>query len=215
MKNKEPKEVDWSKMKPGSKGVTREGSNVEFITCRDGNALFYKQGYAWISRTLYGRFEEGIQHKLDVLCPWEFCVAEGHNPKNLTNKEVGEGWKLIQNCTEPVNPRAECYNGHKLWVPRAGLANCPYYSADTYRIPITKSKRRVPCRPEHFPPGTFVSSTNGDGKSWSVVMYQTQTGHIKCYDVPYSFEELANLPYWRRSVDGGKTWLPCYMEVEE
>lgn len=45
-----------------------------------------------------------------------------------------------------------------------------------------KPKKRVPCGPEDFPPGT--------------VMFFRMEG-------------------FQRSLDGGKTWLPCWKEVEE
>lgn len=53
--NKEPKEVDWSKQKPGTIGVTRgRAKRVEFIAARDNEAVFYSSSQGFIQRKING-----------------------------------------------------------------------------------------------------------------------------------------------------------------
>lgn len=211
--NKEAKEVDWSKQKPGTIGVIRDGNRVEFIAARNDGACFHSDGLGWVNRHKNGRYHLSGESRQDILLPWESCIAEGHNPDGLTNGQVGEGWRLL-NVGELAGPNAEHFRGQWM-VNHAMPATREITKAHvSHRVPITKTKRRVPCGPEHFPPGTVVHAGNPLYHS-PVGVY---SGGIRCPDTGNSYDWTTFLTHtysdWRRSLDGGKTWLSCYVEVE-
>jgi hypothetical protein len=220
--NKEPKEVDWSKQKPGTIGVTRDCMAIEFIGARDNLACFYEEDLGFVSRFTNGKSYHGKQSN-DILLPWESCIAEGHNPDGLTNAQVGEGWRLIEHHSDTPDSRVQYYShDKKTWFNRDHESG-PYLYGGTYRVPITppvakvpvgKATKRVPCGPEHFPPGTVVHAGNPLYHS-PVGVY---SGGIRCPDTGNSYDWSTFMTHtyadWRRSTDFGKTWLPCYVEVE-
>jgi len=92
------------------------------------------------------------------------------------------------------------------------------------RVPIMlrkqESKRRVPCGPEDFPPGTVVTGICWAKHEWGAVLSVTEK-HImvqvglNCEPTKFHFEDLmpgAKSDHIRRSIDNGKNWLPCYKE---
>lgn len=87
----------------------------------------------------------------------------------------------------------------------------------THRVPITKPKRRIPCGPEHFPPGTILRHSDYPN-AWQMVIWVQSYG-IGSMDSKGEFvkERYGRLVGFngQRSIDGGKTWLPCYVETEE
>jgi hypothetical protein len=225
--NKEPQEVDWSKQKPGTIGVTRDGwKKFEFIASRNDKSTFYQEVAGFIVRGLNGRLiESRFNQPLDILLPWESCLAEGHNPNGLTNGQVGDGWRLIGNYTDDLDSRVQYYSHlNKTWFNRDHESG-PYISGGTYRVPITppvakvpvaKATKRVPCGPEHFPPGTVVRTAGCT--HWQAILWARPSGlgAIGPSLIPgeEKYERLMNDGI-ERSIDGGKTWLPCYVEVEE
>lgn len=208
--NKEPKEVDWSKQKPGTIGVTRgRAKRVEFIAARDNEAVFYSSSQGFIQRKINGAFRDGLECVDDILLPWESCIAEGHNPDGLTNGQVGEGWRLL-NLGETAGANAQHWRNE--WVSNgAPTAREIITSHVSHRVPITKAKKRIPCGPEHFPPGTVVHA--GDPLHHShVCLYAGD--ELVAWGQHYSMKMLSEMTHWRRSTDFGKTWLPCYVEIE-
>ena len=98
------------------------------------------------------------------------------------------------------------------------------FASITYSVPIDwkdpllmlKKKVRKPCGPEHFPPGTFVRS-KFKAEFWAMLLGVGPSGIDVVWDTVeiqrHCFTKLLGI--WERSLDGGKTWLPCYVEVEE
>ena len=73
--------------------------------------------------------------------------------------------------------------------------------------------KRVPLGPEDFPPGTVVRVTSSKNKvHWVAVVKVSIKGiYHRDGDAEYSYL----MAETERSIDGGKTWLPCYKEVPE
>ena len=214
--NNSPKEIDWSQAKPGTKGVMRNGTEVEFLAVRQNTAAFVTDKIFEFRNTNgrayeeYGKVPKADKCDCDILLPWKSCIAEGHNPDKLTNEQVGDGYRLIQNYTEPADPRAEYYNHDKrVWSKREDQS--PYIYGGTYRVPIANPNRRVPCGPEHFPPGTVLRIAVHEDHTWSIVVSVDPYG-VVCMSGHVPFAKLDGL---LRSIDGGKTWLPCYVELKE
>lgn len=220
--NKEPKEVDWSKQKPGTIGVTRDGKyTAELLANHKSQSVFWLEPLGVHCRNFFGRWSNANLTDSDILLPWESQIAEGHNPDGLTNAHVGEGWRLIGSVDDDLDMRAEWWSVSGLsWRARIkdhqGLL-CPYFASDTYRVPITKPKRRIPCGPEHFPPGTILRHSDYPN-AWQMVIW-VQSHGIGSMDAKGEFvkERYGQLVGFngQRSIDGGKTWLPCYVETEE
>lgn len=75
-------------------------------------------------------------------------------------------------------------------------------------------KQRVPCGPEDFPPGTVVRQIGNEG-SWTMVTGVDSDGiYIDAVNQRQSksFSWTAAQRDLERSIDGGKTWLPCWKE---
>ncbi len=218
--NKEPKEVDWSKQKPGTIGVNRNGDKLEFVASRE-TSIFWRDGHGFWEMQNNGRlWKDGRDAQMDILLPWESCLAEGHNPDGLTNGQVGDGWRLIGHHTDDPDSRVQYYShDKKTWFNRDHESG-PYLYGGTYRVPITppvakvpvaKATKRVPCGPEHFPPGTVIRVACHDLTSWEAVNGVNTHGMLRVG----MFVKYEDLKGYERSIDGGKTWLPCYVEVEE
>jgi hypothetical protein len=222
--NKEPKEVDWSKQKPGTIGVNRNGVKGEFIASRK-RSVFWGDGYGFLEVQNNGRlWQDGTKSNMDILLPWESCLAEGHNPDGLTNGQVGEGWRLL-NVGENATGANEWWCTDKWDRVPSGYAFTLYkHSIGTFRVPITppvakvpvaKATKRVPCGPEHFPPGTVVRTEGCT--HWQAILWARPSGlgAIGPSMIPgeEKYERLMNDGI-ERSIDGGNTWLPCYVEVE-
>lgn len=223
--NKEPQQVDWSQQKPGTKAISRDSTNnFEFVEARSEKACFFNlETRNWEIRLLNGKHTESTRHSLDdILLPWESCIAEGHNPDGLTNGQVGEGWRLLK-VGEEVPKCAEFYVEAWCLIDSRRAGNLFSHAHVAHRVPITptlapvpagKATKRVPCGPEHFPPGVVIRTT--DRKHWQMVMWSRLNG-IGGYGASLdpqekTYEALMNEV--ERSIDGGKTWLPCYVEVE-
>lgn len=88
---------------------------------------------------------------------------------------------------------------------------------------VESTTRKVPCGPEHFPPGTVMNAATWSPKTYASVLVATTRGVnmlIGCNSSPsfIEYEKMipnASLSHLQRSIDGGKTWLPCYVEVTE
>lgn len=214
--NKEPKEVDWSNQKPGTIGVTRDCMAIEFIGARDNLACFYEEDLGFVSRFTNGKSYHGKQSN-DILLPWESCIAEGHNPAELTNSQVGEGWKLKALGEQVSRDQCERWAITNNWVAADRDFVVSKGEITTHRVPITKPKRRIPCGPEHFPPGTILRHSDYPN-AWQMVIWVQSYG-IGSMDSKGEFvkERYGRLVGFngQRSIDGGKTWLPCYVETEE
>lgn len=216
--NKEPKEVDWSNQKPGTIGVTRGlVRNPEFIAARGGRACFYERVSGFEDRLISGRSNPDSEYPSDILLPWEAQVAEGHNPAGLTNSQVGEGWKLKALGEQVSRDQCERWAITNNWVAADRDFVVSKGEITTHRVPITKPKRRIPCGPEHFPPGVVLRKP-GASAFWQVVT-KVRSSEVMTpnYDgdlLSISFKQLAD-DMVERSIDSGKTWLPCYVETEE
>jgi hypothetical protein len=208
--NKEPQTVNWSKQKPGTIGVTRHGNHqFEFVASRINGAVFHNEHKGWETRSVFGRKWLDKDMPDDILLPWEYCLAEGHNPDGLTNVQVGDGFRL-QNLGEMAASDGQHWRGE--WVN-----NGPHFQREitnahcSHRVPITKPKRRISCGPEHFPPGTVFRVACHDLTSWEAIHGVNARGIVRG-GVFVTYEDLKGL---ERSTDFGKTWLPCYVETEE
>lgn len=156
----------------------------------------------------------------------EPIVALGHNPHNLTNEQVEThlGWRLLD--TDEIKVRKQSYeeieawnNNKKRWNTDEYEGNC---EENTYRTKLSREqlaaidnppKKRLPLGPEDFPPGTTLRHQINK-RHWRSVMgvddasiYITASGRCIALDYKGDLDEC-----WERSLDGGKTWLPCYRE---
>ena len=153
-------------------------------------------------------------------------IAKGHNPLNLTESvvEVDKGWRLLD--TDEIKKRSlvvvaladiERFCPNNGWETRWSGDIAVY----TYRTKLTREqlsifdiplKKRVPCTAEDFPPGTVIKSPSN---VWCNVARVTDTGVMLAgeRERERSYQDIAEMcqnPL--RSLDGGKTWLPCYRE---
>lgn len=202
---KDPIQVDWRQYPIGTPAVFRLSKNkhklklihkfvgdyVVFV-CEEESLIFH--------RIFTGRASAFIADE-DILLPWSHAIAEGYNPDKLTNEQVGEGYRLVDNHTEPFNPEAEVYWASPVIGWKKTRANkSAYVGGCTYRLPI-KPKLSA----KDFPPGT-VLRTAGTQDNWKMVtsvyqdMIYTGPGYMLISDLTYRTE---------RSLDGGKTWLSC------
>lgn len=78
--------------------------------------------------------------------------------------------------------------------------------------------KRVPCGPEDFPPGSCFKWSSWDEHDCcdvvcrnalgiTILVAANCSGSFLTYDVLHSRGDAL------RSLDGGKTWLPCYKEI--
>lgn len=183
--------------------------------------LFYAKP-DWFSRT--------ITYDFDLTAP-----AFGHNPMRLSDFEVGfhSGWRLLtldeikaaSGKTFPDDHDIQ-YLYEKGWITATGVftdtsafrtkkpAN---YWLDLFRrqVPTKKKTRRVPCSAEHFSPGTIIRRPDGAPYEWYAVVGVTEDRMwARAKDTPFHFDSSLTMSY-HRSVDGGRTWLPCYVEDED
>lgn len=89
------------------------------------------------------------------------------------------------------------------------------FSSFVYRIkPTPEPKHKVPLGPADFPPGTVIRNSAMTADTWQLVLSTSVVGVIIAYtDKPDTLYYSALLHYdYQRSPDGGKTWLPCYLE---
>jgi hypothetical protein len=86
-----------------------------------------------------------------------------------------------------------------------------------FRLPPKIVKKRVPCIPADFPPGTVIRHKDWHDTTWTMLI--STTSRVVRFYVPdaavreLTYNSLMNSGF-DRSVDGGKTWLPCYKEIE-
>lgn len=157
------------------------------------------------------------------------AIAEGHNPHKLTEEQVGvsDGYRLLsEEETRRFIETGEAITGTEWWTvgnwqvsPRGWYAEmCSTLRTKNppgHYLPKPKKLIRKPCGPEHFPPGTVVR-TKGQ-HHWQLVVWCREDGICgisksgeACIE---GFSHFVNTT--ERSLDNGKTWLPCYVEVEE
>lgn len=154
-------------------------------------------------------------------------IAAGHNPDKLTEEQIGvsEGWRLLSvEERKAINDNTSANSAHGLtqrWTDNAwsdiSAGNSSLYTYRTKQPPgyfLPKPKTKVQLGPEDFPPGTLIRCS----KEWPKVpwfLYAiTDIGlNVRWPDVrrAHSWMDLTIL-YLERSLDGGKTWLPCYKE---
>lgn len=163
-------------------------------------------------------------------------IASGHNPANLPESvvEIDRGYRLLD--PDEVKPRRPSsgpprsiiekycfgYGWEGLWL---GDCRCDTYRTKLsreelakYDIPQVKRiiKKRVPCTSEDFPPGTIITRTTWGNTARASVLYVD--ADVIAYFSPITratmtpFSELVMQDFFR-SLDGGKTWLPCYKEI--
>lgn len=163
-------------------------------------------------------------------------IAPGHNPDKLTVDQVGvaDGYRLLSANEQTARNKLQTL-GIEIWkgdligwlsntsaYPQGWYAN-PDQTFRTknppgYYLPKPKKLVRKPCGPEHFPPGTVVREITDyePCKEWWAII--CMTAHwlrigFQCDSTPFDSQTFMNL--YERSLDNGKTWLPCYVEVEE
>ncbi len=71
--------------------------------------------------------------------------------------------------------------------------------------------RNIPCGPEHFPPGTVLRVAFHAPTSWEILLGVDPFGIVRVS----GHVRYASLDGYLRSTDGGKTWLPCHVEIKE
>ena len=82
-----------------------------------------------------------------------------------------------------------------------------------YRIaPKPKEKKLRPWKPEEVPVGAIVQRKDWPPTNWTYIM-GVKGWEVRTLDGFCSFTVLYEV-YWH-STDGGKTWKPCGVEVEE
>lgn len=137
----------------------------------------------------------------------------------MTDEEIKERAEvLLAYANAPVGqkPTLEWQNSisgewHIQTAPTTALFGC----SGAIRIVKPKKLVRKPCGPEHFPPGTVVRSKGQN--HWQLVVWCRETGICGIsrdgHAVVEGFDHFIHTT--ERSIDNGKTWLPCYVEVEE
>lgn len=164
------------------------------------------------------------------------AIAPGHNPAQLTVDQIPEGRRLftLEEFNRRSGKRGENQYDIGCWFD-FGWDYSGWFGGiqhRTFSVPIDwvdpllpKPKRpvRKPCGPEHFPHGTIVRGVDWDENTFSEVISRT-TCDISILVGSNSMvaqQEYAEmipdgrLDHMIRSLDNGKTWLPCYVEVEE
>ncbi len=162
--------------------------------------------------------------------------ARGHNRAKLTDFEVGvhDGWRLLsfeeiliaKDKRLPDDHDIE-YQHNNAWI----RATCVYITTIAFRTkrplsywfdllrrqepPQQKVMRRIPCGREHFPPGTVIRRPFEDNRNewYAVVGVEDDQLWMGGSEKPWSFDSSLLMSY-QRSLDGGRTWLPCYIETE-
>lgn len=88
------------------------------------------------------------------------------------------------------------------------------WDTNDYRIKPEPEPRKVPCGPEDFPPGTAIKYLRKSQQLWSIVSEVWAT-RVRSIGVFYEYRCQVFMEQYQRSLDGGKTWLPCYKEVTQ
>lgn len=169
-------------------------------------------------------------------CPWNWSkfdyriaepeIAPGHNPDSLTVDQVEThlGWRLLDE--DEIN--AFCGDRRPViqqWTTTGWQPGNGAFKTSTYRTKLShkelaehsKPKPRLPLGPEDFPPGSVFWLRH---IGWNPGT-RTMITFIGKEKIRYSTSEngfgertytsLAEADY-EYSLDGGKTWLPCYRE---
>lgn len=155
------------------------------------------------------------------------AIAEGHNPAKLTVDQIPAGRRLMtrEEVARRNGESPPCADIHG-WVESGWNmgAHVGYHINTTYSVPIDwkdpllKKKVRKPCGPEHFPPGTVVREIvkYEPNKEWLAIICMTEFWlRIGFQRDSTPFDSPTFMNQYERSLDGGKTWLPCFVEVEE
>jgi len=201
---KDPIQVDWRQYPIGTPAVFRKGNNKLELIWKDNSVFIFLDTES--KRTIKAVnadghvFDFSTEHS-DILLPWSHAIAEGHNPDKWTNRQIGEGYRLVDINTEPFNPEAEIYWMSPMIGWKKTRSDRPaYVESCTYRLPI-KPKLTA----KDFPPGTVVRFA-GQQDLWKMV---TSVYQDRIYTGDYYFSLNEELRSRERSLDGGKTWLPC------
>jgi len=101
------------------------------------------------------------------------------------------------------------------WTPCYN-ANQQNWDWSTFDYRIAQPKKQLPLGPEDFPPGTIIRhAKRGSGYIWRSVNGVATDCVIFCATL---IDNVLEIRYptmtneFERSLDGGKTWLPCYRE---
>lgn len=151
-------------------------------------------------------------------------IAPGHNPHNLTNEQVEThlGWRLLD--TDEIKARKQTYKEIEVWYYNGMQWNTDKCQGNcrlnAYRTRLTREqlaaldnppqhKKRLPLGPEDFPPGTILRWIL-DKTTWFAILAKNKNGVFVYRSGKIGFDQIMN--DGERSLDGGKTWLPCYRE---
>lgn len=156
-------------------------------------------------------------------------IAPGHNPDNLTVEQVGEGWRLLDENEIVEGPSLVEIEVWQM-AADAWYKNFHGHLKDlTYRTKLSRealhklrfppkppTTRRVPLGPADFPPGTLLR-TNLNKKECLGLVTETNNRILVAFRTAYEYHCFTTDTYghYTRSLDGGKTWLPCYKEILE
>jgi hypothetical protein len=99
------------------------------------------------------------------------------------------------------------------WSP--ATSPCWNFSHYDYRIkPIPQPKKLVKLGPADFPPGTVICNTAMAADTWMAVCAATNVCIYVINGDKYRYFYYSDLYHhdYQRSLDNGKTWLPCWRE---
>jgi len=158
-------------------------------------------------------------------------IAAGHNTLNFTEDVVGVdmGWRLLDR--DEIKPRSQCIPSIEYYKLGMGWTSGHLREDSylyTYRTKLTREqlakydlpprivKKRVPLGPVDFPPGTILRRDSWNPTTWTAVLFVGAKKIRHCTNekgqADRLYAELVDM--YSRSLDGGKTWLPCYKEIE-
>ena len=163
-------------------------------------------------------------------------ITAGHNPHNLTEDQVecDKGWRLLEEheIKSDVSTRRNELppNVLQMWLPEderwdlefrpgGNDRSCTYrtllYPADLAKYDI-KPKTKQPLTAADFPPGTLLRCHKEFPNIPWIQYALNENGIIVWWPNEvtkhWTWNTLTIL-YLERSLDQGKTWLPCYKEV--
>lgn len=157
-------------------------------------------------------------------------IAPGHNPDKLTVEQVGEGYRLLEPDElvfgEVTSQIHTWYKNSGDWLKyNHGNPKCSTYrtklsreALHAVRFPKPPITRRVPLGPADFPPGTLLRCSVEYPKipwiQYAINIYGLVVWWPDHTVKNWTYNDLTVL-YTERSLDGGRTWLPCYKEVTE
>lgn len=182
------------------------------------------------------KIECQLRYDSDEPLPWKPCepswnfykynyrittspIAAGHNPDKLTEYQVGVkgGWRLLERDEiydgRGATREIQVWNGQE-WITNACFGDEPSLAYRTQKPPgyfLPKPKERKPLGPEDFPPGTVIRFPTYKTKGWFMLQAVGEDGLATFRCGKISFHVLLQ-DGAERSLDGGKTWLPCYKE---